>query len=631
MSDAQVSKVDLPALSAPVRLPSPIKGSTGSQIVNIGGTPDWNANEGEKGYIEGRTHYVDEEGIVHKLPNKFIDADWMATKQDGGAGKTVFIPEQTVSGSLWNTPMQNTPVEGDAYAVEVNGVLYKCVCRNDGDGTLYLGNGSLLGDTTTAHNNEPFCIAWFSGATTGTFYTDGTLEAPIGIKVTNWQDVVYNKLPEEYLPENVVKGEGGKVGWDNVSDKPFSQDAGELLFSTTVTFATDEAAKAGTSVSANNLSLVNKAEYWLEINGDMVKCRCESSSGFLWNIYDAENNLRMKRQMGYIFIYGQTAGTFTYNLYGLSENIVLDPQYIPSNIARKQDIPNVGGGVKVAAEVGQTIRVKAVDAEGNPTEWEAADYQPRTHWTEIAELLPNTPAIVSDGAALIQGVDFQFVVGVTYTINWNGTPYTCVAVDGGGGYVGNTALMGGTGDTGEPFVATVMDGMLFAIPLDGSTEVTIGVSGDRYQKINKNYLPEDTVYGDPVYTKPAFDLGLWFEQECQESFITSKTNDTVGGEDIWVNMATTTNDHWEKLIKIFQKYLLLFGNGSSYEMTTGIHTGDDLFAATRGIVVGGGSGGSWLAVEEKRLLFRWSDTDNCIQRSCVVTSRASASATVEGG
>ena len=41
--------------------------------------------------------------------------------------------------------------------------------------------------------------------------------------------------------------------------------------------------------------------------------------------------------MGTFYIYAQTAGTYTYNLYGLSENIVLDHQYIPNNVARKNE------------------------------------------------------------------------------------------------------------------------------------------------------------------------------------------------------------------------------------------------------------------------------------------------------
>jgi hypothetical protein len=481
-------------------------------------TPDLSANEGEDGYIKGRTHYIDEKGVVHKLPNKFIDADWMATSEEGG-GKVVFIPEQTVSGSMWSD-LKADLVEGDAYAVEVNGVLYKCVCLNDGDGTLYLGNGTLLG--ATGGNGEPFAITWFSGATGGAFYTDGTLAEPIGIKVTDWQDTVYNKLPEEFLPDNVVKGEGGKVHWDNVTGKPFAEDTGELLFSKTVTFDSDNASKKITGVS---LSLVEGAEYWLEVNGDMIKCHCENAGYGILELHDSAGN-RWLRVTGTVFyVYGQTAGTYTYNLYEIAENIVLDPQYIPNSVARKSDIPDVSGMVKsvngntpdengnvtveipestgggadidVTATVGQTIIVKEVDENGKPTKWESADYQPRTHWRERANVVPEAEGMYDEGAFVVECGDFAFEVFKEYIITINGTEYTTVAqgdIDGNV-WVGNPILMGGE-DDGTPFALMTMDGILFIALFDGQTSLTISVDIWKYTKIPSEYVNAGAFYID---------------------------------------------------------------------------------------------------------------------------------------
>lgn len=483
-------------------------------------TPDWNANEGEKGYIEGRTHYVDEKGIVHKLPNMFIDADWMATKQDGGAGKTVFIPEQTVSGGLWKN-LQADLVEGTAYAVEVNGVLYKCVCKVF-DEQPYLGNGSLWGDTATEHNNEPFAIVQgLLGATTGTLYEDGTLSDPIGIKVTNWQNVVYNKLPEEYLPENVVKGEGGKVAWDNVSDKPFSQDAGELLFSHTATFATDEAATAGSRITNVSVTLHGGSEYWLELNGEMLKCICEKVGTASWEFRDVAGNMWLKRYLATnMYVYGQTAGTYTYKLYGLSEDIVLDPKYIPNSIARKSDIPEAGGaGVDVTASVGQTIIVEEVDASGKPTKWKAVEYQPRTHWTGECVLYEGTHEESENGEFLLDSTP-DFTVGKTYKIICNGVEYSCVAVDAtdtlGGVALGNVDLLLESGDTGEPFALLAVDGIVAGVLLDGSTSVTLSIVGEMAIPIPAQYLTNAL----PYYIEAT---GEWVSNTSSEY----STNETV--------------------------------------------------------------------------------------------------------
>lgn len=55
------------------------------------------------------------------------------------------------------------------------------------------------------------------------------------------------------------------------------------------------------------------------------------------------------------------------------------------------------GGIKVAstAEVGQTIVVKAVDENGNPTEWECADMSGGAEWDAVIDL-----GVYSDTTAL---------------------------------------------------------------------------------------------------------------------------------------------------------------------------------------------------------------------------------------
>lgn len=356
-------------------------------------TPDFSANEGETGYIKNRTHYVDEKGVIHKLPNMYIDAEWMATKEDGGAGNTVFIPEQTVADGMW-TNLQGAMTESVVYAVEVNGILYRCECRNY-DGTLYLGNGTLLGGTE--HNDEPFCIAWMGGtAKSGQFYTDGTLDAPIGIKVSEWIDDIYNTLPEEFLPP---------MSWNNLTDRPVVDGVGESFFTHTATFATDAAAKNGVQVPDASVTAILNTVYWLDVNGELIKCHWERVS-FSSSLYDEDGNQWASYGLGGVYVYAQTAGTYTFTLHAPADTPMFDPKYLPPNIAKKADVkvdedlldelleqyvenngnggssgetePPTGGGtsIDVTAEVGQTIVVKEVDANGKPTKWESADYPP---------------------------------------------------------------------------------------------------------------------------------------------------------------------------------------------------------------------------------------------------------------
>ena len=67
---------------------------------------------------------------------------------------------------------------------------------------------------------------------------------------------------------------------------------------------------------------------------------------------------------------------------------------------------NSDASIDVTAKVGQTIVVKEVDANGKPTAWESAEYQPRTHWEETITIKGET--ILFDGTTSgKEGVQFE--------------------------------------------------------------------------------------------------------------------------------------------------------------------------------------------------------------------------------
>ena len=426
-------------------------------------TPDFSANEGEPGHIKNRTHYVDKKGVIHKLPNMYIDAEWMATKEDGGAGQTVFIPEQTVTGmeDVNGNTIQAALVAGDVYAVEVNGVLYRCECYSY-DGLLCLGNGTLIGGT--GGSNEPFCVTWTGGtASRFLFYNDNTLEAPIGIKVSDWLDDIYNKLPEEFLPP---------MSWNNLTDRPVVDGAGEAFLTYTATFATDTAAKNGAKLPN---SLTNTL-LWLDVNGELVKVR-RQQSGMVMEWYDEDGNKWVSSSLGGVYVYAQTAGTYTYTMYAPADTPMFDPQYLPPNLAKKADIPAGGGtggtSIDVTAEVGQTIVVKEIDANGKPTKWESVDY-PLT----VNEIIPQTTytAVYNDSYSCYMW-NFEnstrLIAGRKYTVWFDGVEYTYMAKAGTFSgmsltYIGNDVLFGD--NTGEPFLLASIEGNYAFISLLGFDE-----------------------------------------------------------------------------------------------------------------------------------------------------------------
>lgn len=161
-----------------------------------------------------------------------------------------------------------------------------------------------------------------------------------------------------------------------------------------------------------------------------------------------------------------------------------------------------GTSIDVTAEVGQTIIVKEVDANGKPTKWESADYQPRTHYKTETVVLPETTGVFSedDGTFILPFV--QLIGGAEYKVVYNGVEYISQSVDTGEGEIlfGNTPLMVETGDNGIPFMggmaADVEDSFGMVVPIDGAETVTLSITQVEYTPIPREYLANTVYYID---------------------------------------------------------------------------------------------------------------------------------------
>lgn len=328
-------------------------------------TPDFSANEGDAGYIENRTHYVDKKGVIHKLPNMYIDAEWMATSESYGGGIewTLDLKFTGAYGFLNPHWFPDVGIDWDVYW---NGVKYSCSLITE-LGEAFIGNRRLLGEKFP-DTGEPFLFTGYALANKDpelvSIKKNTSTNETVSIMVTQHAYTVYNKLPKEFLPDN-NSGSGG------------------------------------------------------------------------------------------------------------------------------------GADIDVTAEVGQTIIVKEVDANGKPTKWESADYQPRTHYTAEVDIYPENTIVFDDDNLVILGT-FTFNVGDTYKVTWGGEMFECVAVDMSAyvpGAVGIGNLMNmGFEDTGEPF--TIASGETFGgtlcTTIDGEPiTVTIKIAGDVDFPIPAKYIPSD--------------------------------------------------------------------------------------------------------------------------------------------
>ena len=167
-----------------------------------------------------------------------------------------------------------------------------------------------------------------------------------------------------------------------------------------------------------------------------------------------------------------------------------------------------------SAAVGQIPKVKAVDSNGVPTEWEAIDG--RSDWNQnnetASDYIKNRPfytgvpvetvlveestvSFADDGGIYVAQFPSTFIPTVeeTYKVYWDGIVYECICVDVKGmSCLGNLSILGVGSDTGEPFVMAVYTGKGISIGTeDASVSHTISISGlaTKISKIDIKYLP----------------------------------------------------------------------------------------------------------------------------------------------
>lgn len=138
----------------------------------------------------------------------------------------------------------------------------------------------------------------------------------------------------------------------------------------------------------------------------------------------------------------------------------------------------------------------------------------------VVEVLAETTVAFSDsvsGYAVEMGQ--SLIAGETYTVNWNGEEYSCVAQDAAvitsgeveGIFLGNFGQMMGGNSTGEPFVLTIIDGeAIFMDVNDLREDVTVSVKFKgtitTIHPIDPRCLP-DGIGGGSFVINGSFNLG----------------------------------------------------------------------------------------------------------------------------
>ena len=229
-------------------------------------------------------------------------------------------------------------------------------------------------------------------------------------------------------------------------------------------------------------------------------------------------------------------------------------------------LPEAGSvsGINVTgAKPGQTIKVKAVDENGKPTEWEAADFPEgggATSWEDLGStygegvVLAECSPEATDGEFVLFD-PISLTVGNEYTVNWNGTPYKCVAQDFSAWLPGAVVLgdagpivNGAPTEGGEPFtiaifpdeVAAEMGAAVAIIPLDGSESLVLSITGEMeiITPVPEKYLPQNGI----VYEGPDNFLYKTAVTSDPKNLLTRREQKTIVERGSVVYVATILDD-----------------------------------------------------------------------------------------
>lgn len=168
---------------------------------------------------------------IHKLDNKFIDANWLA-KMD--YVEETIIESQEVSWMFETNVLPNDIVIGRKSKVVFDDVEY--VCTNtffltDNEEILAIGNAVLLNDligTSFPDTGEPFVITSINGGLLNAVVINDDSTHTISLTI---EKASYNKMPKEYMPDiemsDLVKSY--TLSGYSISKDPSSSECEEAL------------------------------------------------------------------------------------------------------------------------------------------------------------------------------------------------------------------------------------------------------------------------------------------------------------------------------------------------------------------------------------------------------------------
>ena len=267
---------------------------------------------------------------------------------------------------------QYITVESD----NVNGVyplVYRGVVDSSGTPIYAYGNASIE-NADLEDTGEPFMIRVVEGYVQYIDFKDNPGDT-VTIHVYTQNEVI-NTIPDEYISET-VRNQHVQPDWNQNDPEAADYVKGRTHYEETeIITVVDEGDyilgdSGGTPYCElpMNEGVIDNQSYIIYVNG--VAYEATSSKNSCIAVWRDENSAHISIESGgwtyfdydYVGDLGSTGDSVRIRVTRVNKvNHTIDPKYLPTTVP-----------VIPTATVGQTIVVKAVDADGKPTEWEAAD------------------------------------------------------------------------------------------------------------------------------------------------------------------------------------------------------------------------------------------------------------------
>lgn len=391
----------------------------------------------------------------------------------------------TTNSAIVNGFAKNSFVEGYTYIVTWNGTEYEAQCYAIEDDSLALGNGTLA--NSKIKTEHPFFINNLGGTGCFVFKATSNVET-ITLKVRSVRVEEYNKLPKEFLPDD-MEVDGGVSSWNDLTDKPFYAGDNAVILPETIPDIEFEGA-----IYSDLSTIIEGNSYIVNYNGTDYTCtakRLDETDDF------------------YYICLGNVGALFD------DESLMTDEPFVVMAFSEPMEgIANAPiEGIAVGFD-GAEIQTFKITSDGEFVKKIDEKFIPKSviSWNDLLDkpfyakkggvILPETTVDPETGA--IQADLSSILAENSYVVNYNGVDYVCTgkAVEFDGIEcvgLGNVAMVNKdpTLLTEDPFVILVISEMMnnvgaMCMGLDDAETWTFKITGDEsVKKLESKFLDLD--------------------------------------------------------------------------------------------------------------------------------------------